>query len=227
MSKPKIMTAKYLYGTHKESSRRRGIKFQFTYEEWVAWWVKNLGPRWMKLRGHRSGQYVMARNGDSGPYAPHNVKCITANQNHSDTAKNGTSTTGIKNAQAKLTEADVKSIYLSTDDMFVTARKYGVHHDYVSRIRRGRGWKHITSELPKPSRLGRVKGERHHNAKVTAEIAKEIYKASGGLSQVAQHYGVSKSIVYAIKTKVTWSWATKELGRPVLLKGRGRRTDLL
>lgn len=63
------------------AEKKRGIKFQFTYEEWVAWWEKHLGPDWFEKRGPQFNKYVMARYGDKGPYAPWNVKCILAGEN--------------------------------------------------------------------------------------------------------------------------------------------------
>jgi hypothetical protein len=64
--------------------RRRGIEFHFTFDEWVAWWEKQLGRNWMSKRGIRSDQYVMARKGDKGSYRPSNVICITMAQNTYD-----------------------------------------------------------------------------------------------------------------------------------------------
>jgi hypothetical protein len=66
-------------------ARARGIKFLFTYEEWEAWWEKQLGPRWWLKRGLRAHQFVMARKGDKGPYHPSNVACITASQHAIET----------------------------------------------------------------------------------------------------------------------------------------------
>lgn len=59
----------------------RGIEFKFTFEEWLAWWEMHLGPSWMKYRGRRANDYVMARKGDQGAYEAGNVMCITASQN--------------------------------------------------------------------------------------------------------------------------------------------------
>jgi hypothetical protein len=66
---------------HKRSAKERHIGFKFTYEEWVAWWETNLGPDWINKRGCKRGQYVMARKGDKGPYAPWNVECVTCSEN--------------------------------------------------------------------------------------------------------------------------------------------------
>ena len=44
------------------AARRRGIPFDFTFAEWVAWWQTN--NRWAR-RGLGIGKLVMARNGDT------------------------------------------------------------------------------------------------------------------------------------------------------------------
>lgn len=74
--------ARAAYREHRWITHQRGLEFQFTFEEWVAWWEKHLGPDWHSKRGRRSDQYVMGRWYDDGPYAAHNVKCITAAENH-------------------------------------------------------------------------------------------------------------------------------------------------
>jgi hypothetical protein len=54
----------------------RGIEWQFTYESWVAWWGDDIDRR-----GPNSGQLVMSRHGDTGPYHPDNVSKKTCNEN--------------------------------------------------------------------------------------------------------------------------------------------------
>jgi hypothetical protein len=50
----------------------------FTFDEWLAFW-KASGK--LHLRGLGRGKYVMARNGDRGPYAPDNVRIILFEDN--------------------------------------------------------------------------------------------------------------------------------------------------
>jgi hypothetical protein len=76
-----MRTAKIKYNDAMQNARKRGIAFHFTFEEWVEWWYKNLGPNWMKKRGPWKGQYVMSRYNDKGNYEPSNVRCITNTQN--------------------------------------------------------------------------------------------------------------------------------------------------
>ena len=67
------------YHTQRLGAKQRGIDWQFTYETWVEWWGEDIVNR-----GHYSGQLVMARFNDEGPYHPDNVKKITCNENCSE-----------------------------------------------------------------------------------------------------------------------------------------------
>ncbi len=67
------------YRHHKADAKRRGIPFLLTYEEWRDWWGTDFAHR-----GRCTGQLVMARIGDHGPYSLDNIEKITVGQNHSD-----------------------------------------------------------------------------------------------------------------------------------------------
>ena len=224
----KIKTPKSCYQDQKSSAKQRGIDWLFTFEKWVRWWEKQLGPDWFSKRGHRSGQYVMARKNDKGPYAWWNVICITANQNHMDTAKNGTSTIGIKNPMAKLSEDQVREIYLcSSDEILKMVKKYKIHLGYVHRIKSKSIWGHITQMLPPAEFRGYAKGERHGCAKLSAEDVCKIFLAKGSLAKIGKVYGVNKGRVWSIKMRRSWASVTVNLGPAPHIKGRGTRTDLL
>lgn len=64
------------YHNHKARSKRRGIDFEFSYEEWITWWGTDIVNR-----GRKAGQIVMARNGDIGSYNLNNVHKATVEQN--------------------------------------------------------------------------------------------------------------------------------------------------
>jgi len=66
------------YTRSKADSKRRGIEFLFTFEEWKQWWIDT--GKWA-LRGRKAGCYQMCRNNDTGPYAPWNVYCDTIEAN--------------------------------------------------------------------------------------------------------------------------------------------------
>jgi hypothetical protein len=66
---------------HATRAKRRGIGFELTYEQWMEIWLKS-GQ--ILNRGMELGQYVMARNNDTGPYAVGNVSIIMGSQNVHD-----------------------------------------------------------------------------------------------------------------------------------------------
>lgn len=72
------------YYTQKAGAKCRDIEWHFTYESWLNWWGDDVVNR-----GNKSGQLVMARNNDTGPYHPDNVHKSTCNENHSEAHKNG------------------------------------------------------------------------------------------------------------------------------------------
>jgi hypothetical protein len=75
------------YNDQKAGARSRKdrngnpIEWLFTREMWIDLWLKS--GKWHQ-RGCRRGQYVMARIGDIGPYAPWNVEIKTVGENHSE-----------------------------------------------------------------------------------------------------------------------------------------------
>lgn len=58
----------YKFKAQRQRSIQRGIDWQFTFDEWVAWWGDDI-----KDRGNTKNKLVMARYGDTGPYHPNNV----------------------------------------------------------------------------------------------------------------------------------------------------------
>lgn len=66
------------FSLQKHTAKKRGIEWCFTFEEWLAVWV-NSGR--LAQRGRRPDDYVMARNGDVGPYSAGNVRIIRMREN--------------------------------------------------------------------------------------------------------------------------------------------------
>lgn len=64
------------FGLQRQAAKDRGIEWQFTFEEWAAWW----GADYAK-RGRGKDGLVMARYNDTGPYHPANVYKATGHQN--------------------------------------------------------------------------------------------------------------------------------------------------
>jgi hypothetical protein len=64
--------------TQRATSKDRGIDFTLSFSEWLGIWIAS-GK--LLRRGRQCGQYVMARNGDRGPYALGNITIITHSEN--------------------------------------------------------------------------------------------------------------------------------------------------
>jgi len=62
-----------------QCAKQRGIDWQFTYDTWIEWWGNDIVNR-----GPYSGQLVMSRHRDQGPYHPNNVRKATCNENLSE-----------------------------------------------------------------------------------------------------------------------------------------------
>lgn len=71
------------FTTQRCNARRRGIGWELSLWEW--WQIWQQSGKW-KLRGRGQG-YVMARDGDAGPYAVGNVFITTAADNSSNSPR--------------------------------------------------------------------------------------------------------------------------------------------
>lgn len=130
------------YEAQRQKAKARGIPWHFTPETWQGWWFKHHGPDWLKKRGRNGGQYVMARKGDTGPYSPENVECVTAGRNHLDaTHFNG-----------KLDAEMVRTIYLSTYSRRALATLYRVDPNTIRDIKRRHTWAWATIDLGPPGK---------------------------------------------------------------------------
>ncbi len=145
--KPKISCPERMaFLQQRIGAKKRGIGFEFTYEQWIIWWKKHLGDNWFEKRGRGSHQYVMARYGDKGPYSLTNVRCATGAQNRNE---------GLSNKDrryAKLTEEQVRIIYLKIKNgprgtALSMAEKFKVTDGTVWNIARKLTWRHVTDLL--------------------------------------------------------------------------------
>jgi hypothetical protein len=73
------------YAQQRSGARIRVIDWLFTFETWLAWWE---ATGCLPGRGRRRGQFVMARNGDTGPYSPENVHLSTQEGNSTEAGAN-------------------------------------------------------------------------------------------------------------------------------------------
>jgi hypothetical protein len=89
---------RHKFSVSKNDAKRRGIEFLFTFEEWRDWWLTD--DRWPR-RGRGGDKLVMARNGDTGPYAPWNVHCCTYEQNQAEISRESYVRRGTKSAETR------------------------------------------------------------------------------------------------------------------------------
>lgn len=68
--------ARLRYAQHKANAAKRGVEWDFTFDEWWAIWA----PRWPE-RGPHKDQLGMCRTHDKGPYSPDNVRLDTPKGN--------------------------------------------------------------------------------------------------------------------------------------------------
>ena len=154
---------KKAYWAAKSNAKQRGKEWKYTLEEWVSWWGEKLAANWLEKRGRNKSSYVMARIGDTGPYSPENVKCITNSENGYDRRINGVAARGEQ--KSILTEKQVKEIYFATDTLKVLSQRYPVGMGGIQGIKIGKTWKHVTKDV----------GPSHRN-KIGAPIKVKIIK---------------------------------------------------
>lgn len=143
--------ARVAYSDQRKSAIKRGVGWQFTYEDWVAWWMKHLGQNWFEKRGHKTGQYVMARNGDAGPYAEWNIRCALVEENHNDYNYSKPSQLG-KPHRKRLSDAVVVNVYTMNGTYRDIAEQVGLTVHDVHRIKCRKAYKALTERLEKGCR---------------------------------------------------------------------------
>lgn len=74
----KIVDLNKAYRAQKSHSKKRGIEFLLSFNQWLYIWTRS---GHLHERGRGSLQYCMARFGDKGPYERGNVEIITNNAN--------------------------------------------------------------------------------------------------------------------------------------------------
>ena len=86
---------------------------------------------------------VLHRDGNSKNNRADNLRWGTYEENEADKDGHGRRPRGERAANAKLTDAAVRAIRSSTEELSVLASRYGVTETAVSYARRGRTWKHV------------------------------------------------------------------------------------
>jgi hypothetical protein len=67
------------FNDQRQNARKRNVEWQFEFDSWLEWWGEDITNR-----GRKQGQLVMARNGDTGPYHPDNVRKALCSENVSE-----------------------------------------------------------------------------------------------------------------------------------------------
>lgn len=73
------------YQRQRNSAKSRNILWLFDFDSWCAFWIAS--GKWHE-RGRSKSKFVMARNGDIGPYSPANVRIISFSQNTTEAREN-------------------------------------------------------------------------------------------------------------------------------------------
>ena len=126
----------------KASARKREIGFDFTFNEWVAWWEHHLGKDWMSKKGCRCDQYVMTRHEDKGSYEWGNTKCILSQDNHTEYNLNRKPSSGWKYKELKMPA--VIMIYLDERRYEEIADEFKVTKHKIQCIKRKHYYSRIT-----------------------------------------------------------------------------------
>jgi len=133
------------------NAKLRNVEFFFSLEEWIKWWEDNLGPDLITKRGNKGHQYVMARNGDKGPYISNNIHLATASVNAHERKINRTAKTsnhiGRNNPKCKLTEDEVIKIFQSLLPDKELAKLYNISVPTVRDIKKRKTWTYLTKNL--------------------------------------------------------------------------------
>lgn len=132
-------TPKGQYIQQRSNAAKRGIPFTLTFDQWLTIWGDKL-----RRRGRCASCLVMARSGDSGPYAIGNVKILEGQQNTAEAES--LLPRGQNHHQATVTEAKVRKIkaaLLSGDRMADIARELRVSYRVVEHIKSEHSWRHV------------------------------------------------------------------------------------
>ena len=140
-----MVTPKDAWSRQKNSAIKRGVGWDFTFEQWCAWWKCRLGTDWFSKRGRRKGQYVMARDGDTGPYEPWNVRCATVEENHVEF--NGYKPVSGKPYKARIRKETVIAVFKAKGRYEDVAKQHGIEPFRVHCIKTRKYYRSVTDNL--------------------------------------------------------------------------------
>jgi len=103
---------------------------------------------------------------------------------------------------AKLTVANVLDIRGSDESYTALAERFGVSVPVIGAVRSGRTWKHVGGDIT--SQGHGVAGQRNGQAKLTDVQIAEIRVSPLKQQQLADRYGVSRSLISMIRSGKRW-----------------------
>jgi hypothetical protein len=118
---------------------------------------------------------------------------------------------GEQHGKVKLTVEQVLAIRASGRSHVELAQEYGVTPPTIESIRSGRHWKSLPGPLVSAEYLDRkyhrddhATGERVFTAKLTAAQVLTIRASTGSERAIAAQYGVSHTVIGAIRRRTSW-----------------------
>lgn len=158
-------------------------------------------------------------DGDRANNKLNNLRWASRKENVDDMKRHGTTQSGEKNAQAKLTEQDVVRLledYLSSSKTIIQIEKENrLTHGMFEAIVGRRSWIEVTKpfweRLDKVKRLKKALGGKHPISKLTADkvrLAAQLVKDGESMSSVARKFQVSLSAIQNIMKGRTWWYVT-------------------
>jgi hypothetical protein len=146
--------------------------------------------------------------------APGHLAWETVSENNLDKVRDDTHSHGSRSHNAKLTEDQVLTIRAlqGISSSSHLAAQYGVSYSLILQIWRRQIWAHLPPiegiEQEARRQRFRLRGERHPNAKLTADQVDAIreHYAAGGTTHaaLASHYGVSSTEIGSILSGHRW-----------------------
>lgn len=161
------------------------------------------------------GMYACHRCDNRKCCNPDHIFIGTPTENVHDMIAKGravhTPLTGESNGNSKLTAAQVLDLRSGKYDGMADgeiAPLFGVSRTLIASVLGHRGWRHLDGENFTPVQDRQPKGAEHPFAKLTDDAVREIRSerfASLPYSEIATHFGVSRSVITNIINRKTWT----------------------
>lgn len=204
-----------MYHIQRNNARRRGISWKITYIQWRSIWARS--GHWHE-RGRGLGEYVMARFGDKGPYAPNNVKIILATENLLEANIGNTHNLG----KTLSLEARAKMSVARMGNQNLLGHKHSAEtRQKISKA--GRGRKHSIETRHKLSIAGRRENLSKETLRKRSEAAKGRRHSVGTRRKISEaHQGKKLSVEHKRKLSKAMIGNTNGLGSNLSAETRAK-----